>query len=284
MVRSFKFGLLGHNISYSKSADIFKAIFELNELSGEFENFDLSDLNFESEFKRITQSKIDGLSVTIPFKSRVIPLLNEISPVAKSLDAVNSIAVGNDMLYGYNTDVTGFSLPLLEHSGQLKNGSALILGCGGSARAVVYALHTDYEVSDITVVGRDQSRLQNFQNAMRKILLNTEIKTGLFENLPSQSKDNLSIVVNCTPLGGWNKPEQSPLPENFNWAGTKIYYDLNYNDNNSAIKKAIESGLKVFDGSQMLVGQALRSFEIWTGQTADFKKIYNRVFGKKVTI
>ncbi|MEE8405029.1 MAG: shikimate dehydrogenase, partial [candidate division Zixibacteria bacterium] len=131
MSEFYKFGLIGQNVAYSKSADIFKAIFELKGLDGSFENFDLDSENeFDKKFKSLMTKKICGLSVTIPHKKRVIPLLNDISAVAEALEAVNSISVENGLLHGHNTDVFGFSLPLKPYTEKLKHGRAMILGCG----------------------------------------------------------------------------------------------------------------------------------------------------------
>ncbi len=280
MTPSFKFGLLGENISYSKSSNIYKAIFEIKDVQGSFENFDLMSSEFERGFRRIVDKGLDGLSVTIPYKSCVIPLLDEVSPIAKSLDAVNSIAALNGKLQGHNTDIFGFALPLIPYAQQLKKGRALILGSGGAARAVVYSLHTDFDISQFTIVGRSQAKLSLLQQALKSILLNSKTTTCNFEDLEDDPSKRYGIVVNCTPLGGWNQPDLSPIPKNASWPMTKIYYDLNYNAGNKILREASVNGITTIDGSQMLVGQAVRSFEIWTGESVNFNEVYARVFDK----
>ena len=279
MSEFYKFGLIGQNVSYSKSADIFEAIFELKGLDGSFENFDLDSENqFDEKFKNLMTKEICGLSVTIPHKKRVIPLLNEISAVAEALEAVNSISVENGLLHGHNTDVFGFSLPLRPFAEKLKHGRAMIFGCGGSARAVVYSLYTDYEVSEFSVIGRSIDKLQQFKTSMKQILKNSYIGISSVTDCADELSKDTSIVVNCTPLGGWNYRDILPVPENFNWGNTRIYYDLNYNQENLAVRQALDNKVLTFDGSKMLVGQAVRSFDIWTGQTVDFDEVYNQVF------
>ncbi|MCH7689868.1 MAG: shikimate dehydrogenase [candidate division Zixibacteria bacterium] len=281
MSEFYKFGLIGQNVAYSKSADIFKAIFELKGLDGSFENFDLDSENeFDKKFKSLMTKKICGLSVTIPHKKRVIPLLNDISAVAEALEAVNSISVENGLLHGHNTDVFGFSLPLRTFTEKLKHGRAMILGCGGSARAVVYSLYIDYEISEFNVIGRSIDKLQQFKTSMKEILRNSNIETSSITDCADALSKDFSIVVNCTPLGGWNHRDNLPFPENFNWDNIRIYYDLNYNQGNLAISQALDKNVIAFDGSQMLVGQAVRSFDIWTGQTVEIDAVYSKVFGR----
>ncbi|MGH8014973.1 MAG: shikimate dehydrogenase family protein [Candidatus Zixiibacteriota bacterium] len=280
MTLQYKFGLIGHHIGYSKSTEIFKAIFEIKKINGSFELFDLPPASFEKDFQNIVRQRIDGLSVTIPYKKRVMPLLDDITPVANSLEAVNSIRVNGQNLQGHNTDVFGFALPLKLHSNDLKQGSALILGCGGSAKAAVYSLCTDFEMPNFTVLGRSSEILSQFAHSLKNSLTNAQLHTGYFKNFFNRSKIDFSIVVNCTPLGGWNNPDESPLPPGFDWSLSKIYYDLNYNTRNKIVRRAADNGLTAINGAAMLVGQALRSFEIWSGQTAEFDEVYDRVFGE----
>lgn len=281
MSEFYKFGLIGQNVAYSKSVDIFKAIFELKGLDGSFENFDLDSENeFDKKFKSLMTKKICGLSVTIPHKKRVIPLLNDISAVAEALEAVNSISVENDLFHGHNTDVFGFSLPLKPYTEKLKHGRAMILGCGGSARAVVYSLYIDYEISEFNVIGRSIDKLQQFKTSMKEILKNSYIGTSTVTDCADLLSKDFDIVVNCTPLGGWNHRDKLPFPKDFNWSNTHIYYDLNYNQGNLAIRQALDNNVMAFDGSQMLVGQAVRSFDIWTGQTVEIDAVYSKVFDR----
>lgn len=280
MRRPYRFGLVGHNIAYSKSSEVFAAIFDHQGIEGEFVNFDLSPRGFEDRFRSLLGEDVDGLSVTIPHKKRVLPLLQDVHPVARALEAVNSVAVHQGLTSGFNTDVYGFALPLREHTDRLKHGKALILGCGGGARAAMYSLYADYEVSRFMVLGKTRVRLKRFRAAMRRTLKGIEIQTAHFDEYAPPSSDGfVDIVVNATPLGGWNYPSDSPLPATFSWEGTRLFYDLNYNEDNNLIRAAAEAGLISIDGSVMLTGQALRSFEIWTERRVDFEPIHKAVFG-----
>ncbi|MFQ5498044.1 MAG: shikimate dehydrogenase family protein [Candidatus Zixiibacteriota bacterium] len=279
MSSSFRFGLIGKNISYSKSPDIFQTIFKLTGCEGSFENLNLDGPQFPQQLKQLVDDGYQGLSVTIPYKRLVIPHLNAVDTIASALEAVNSIAITPDGLHGFNTDCYGFAVPLHEYAELLKHGDALIIGCGGGAKAVVYTLYTDFEISRFRVVGRSASRLNEFKESLVGQVSRIDLQTNSIDSLQQQPDRSYAITVNCTPLGGWNRPDESPLPESFNWKQTKVYYDLNYNTNNRAIRSAQNAGVRAIDGSSMLVGQAIRSFTLWTGRKVDFDPIYLQVFG-----
>lgn len=279
MKEPYRFGLVGHNVSYSKSSEIFQAIFKHLNAEGSFEVFNFSGDQFADEFQRLVGSGVQGLSVTIPYKNRVIEFLKDLDPVARALQAVNSIHLDGGQCCGFNTDCFGFSLPLRSHAERLKTGAALVLGAGGGARAVVYALHTDYEIGSCLVMARDGLRLKTFKQELVRQMPNIGINTRQFGSRGKPERDTWDIVINCTPAGGWNHPTESPLPEWFDWSSVRLYYDLNYNADNKVVAAARQSGVETIDGSAMLVGQALRSFYIWTGIKAPFDPIYSEVFG-----
>ena len=277
MSEVYRFGMVGHNTAYSKSPDIFKAIFGIKKVTGSFTNLVIEPEEFEARFRELASGDLQGLSVTIPFKNAVLPFLDDIDPVAEALQAVNSVLIKEGKLYGFNTDSHGFSLALRPFAERLKHGRALVFGNGGVAKAVIYSLYTYYEVRRFTVVGRSQKRLNEFRKSLQKQISGIAIETSVSSEQISSS--TIDIIVNCTPLGGWNSPEDSPFSKGFDWSCGKIYYDLNYNTGNRLIEKAKSSGLATIDGSMMLVGQAIRSFNIWTGEDVAFEAVYERVFG-----
>ncbi|MDZ4724323.1 MAG: shikimate dehydrogenase [candidate division Zixibacteria bacterium] len=281
MSDDLKFGLIGNNVHYSKSPDIFQAIFKLIGKTGSFEIFTIHSTDLGERLKEIVGHGFTGLSVTIPYKSQIIPLLEDIDPIAQTVDAVNSVAVSKGQLHGYNTDCHGFCIPLREYTDKLKYKTALILGCGGAARAVVYALHVDFEVNRFIVYGRSAEKLQVFKDSLEGRMKNIEIQLMSPMQETSLAPENVELMVNCTPVGGWNQDQISAIPSSFSLQKGSIYYDLNYNEGNKSIRQATEMGLITVDGSAMLVGQALKSFDIWAGQSAPFEPIYSSVFGRE---
>jgi shikimate dehydrogenase len=284
MKHAYRFGLIGHRVSYSKSKDVFRAIFSHIGKEGEFDIFDVAPDDFQAQLVELVKDGVRGLSVTIPYKQAIIKHLQEIDTIARALEAVNSISIDSEMLCGFNTDCYGFSLPLRKYGEKLKHGTALILGCGGAARAAVYSLYTDYDLRQFTVLGREGIKLTEFRRSLEHHLRRIKITPVVEQEVAGDAWESVSynIIVNCTPLGGWNYPNEHPLPKGIRWPASKMYYDINYNEGNNVVKSAHNAGLIAIDGSAMLVGQALRSFDIWTGQTAPFEPVYEQVFGSMI--
>ncbi len=276
-MKKFRFGLIGNNVTYSKSADIFKAVFKQHGIDGNCEVFNISPEEFNHKFQTITDNVADGLSVTIPYKKNVIEFLDEIAPVAHAIKAVNSIRLIDGKRFGYNTDCFGFSYPLRQFSEKLKHSKALIFGAGGAAKATLYALFTDYEIKDFTIITRDEKKIQLFKESIPADLKGLHISGCTFDNYTRVER--YAICVNCTPLGGWNMPDVMPFPSKCDMRAIKIYYDLNYNADNKCMKFAQSKTQHSLDGSAMLVAQALRSFYLWTGIKTEFEPIYKQVFG-----
>jgi len=280
MRHTYRFGLIGHHVSYSRSGDVFRAIFSLMGEKGAFDTFDVAPAEFHERLVELVRDGVQGLSVTIPYKHTIMEHLQEVDAIADALEAVNSVSIDRDALCGFNTDCFGFSLPLRKYVEELKHGSALILGCGGVARAAVYSLYTDYEVRRFSVVGRTRARLIGFKECLERQLRRVKIMPIVMKGTFNRRWDYtpFDIIVNCTPLGGWNHPDGDPVPDGLPWRAGRIYYDVNYNYGNKLVERAREAGLVAIDGSAMLVGQALRSFDIWTGETVAFEPVYEQVF------
>ena len=276
-MKNFRFGLIGNNVTYSKSADIFEAVFKQHNIDGTCAVYNILPDEFQSKFLKLTETEVDGLSVTIPYKKTVIEYLDDVAPIANAIQAVNSIRLIEGKKIGFNTDCYGLSYPLRKYAEKLKHSTALIIGAGGAAKAVVYALFTDYEIKDFTIIARNSKKLKQFKDSLLNDLIGITLNDFTFDEFSRQ--DRFSICVNCTPLGGWNMPDKLPFPQHFDLQNAKIYYDLNYNADNNCMKFAQSKTQHCLDGSSMLVAQALRSFYLWTGLKTDFKQIYTKVFG-----
>lgn len=281
MSKKLRFGLVGHNIGYSKSVDVFDAIFRIAGARGSFENFDIAPNQFSNSIMNVIKSDVDGFCVTIPYKKTIIAHLDDLHPVAAALQAVNSVTTSEKRTVGFNTDRDGFSFPLEQYRDRLKQRRAIVIGCGGSAKAATYALHTDFGLRDYIILGRNCNHLDAFATSLSEQLDGLKINTGLLSELSSNLADSSDIIINCTPLGGANQPDANPFPESFIWPRRLIYYDLNYNANNLLIEKAQEAGMICIDGSRMLTAQAIKSFDIWTGQTVPFEPVYKLVFNRE---
>jgi shikimate dehydrogenase len=240
-----KFGLLGKNISYSFSKKYFTEKFALGNLEGYvYENFDIQSI--EDFPKLITENPdLKGLNVTIPYKEEIIPYLSKLSKKASQIGAVNVIRfTKNGKLKGYNSDYYGFKKSL-QPSLQPHHKKALILGTGGAAKAIAFALN---ELGILhTFVSREE-------------------KEGMidYNRINATTFDNYHIIINCTPLGtSPNTKEFPPIPYNF-FTEKHIAFDLIYNpEETQFLKKAKKKGAIIKNGYEMLVFQAEKAWKIW---------------------
>ncbi len=277
MSKVWKFALLGRSISYSKSPDIFAAIAGQTGLAIEFAVRSIEPDRLEAEVSKLIAERFDGFSLTIPFKEQIISRLDHIDPLASQIRSVNCVACSDGNLTGYNTDLDGFSYSLLSYIEKLPHRSCLLLGTGGAARTVLYALLEDGLVSEVTVASRTAKSVSSLVSGVDPV---DKVRNVSFTNLSQLHGESFGLVVNATPLGGWNHPDSLPLPNDFRFAKDTLYYDLNYNTDNKAIRFAQAQGCTTIDGSRMLVAQALKAFQLWTAVSVPFDPIYHTVFGK----
>lgn len=281
MRNGLRFGLIGDQIGYSKSPAIFESIFKSISREGRFDLLTVSPHNPRASLNQLVLEGFRGFSVTIPFKQKILECLDDIDPVAQKVGAVNCVAVMENSLFGYNTDCYGFSFPLLACGKRAVGETALIAGCGGSARAVAYSLRTDFGVQRLTILGRNQERAEDCKRYLETRLDRVTIDLITPSDLKSRPPRQYDIIVNCTPAGGWNQPEATPFGDHSVLSGGGIYYDLNYNDSNALVALAKERGMIALSGAPMLVAQAVRSFEIWTDIQVRFDDVFRPVFGDR---
>lgn len=281
MTNQYQFALLGDRIDYSQSPHIFEAIFEHLKITGSFTVVSVEREQMPARLRQLLLDGCRGISVTIPHKEDVIPHLDDIGPVAQALGAVNSIWIEDGRMYGYNTDCYGFSMALQKHRATLEAAPIVVLGCGGAARAAIYALYKDYNIRELTLAGRSPENLHRAAKMLESQMAGLDISPVAMNSNLHEIAREAALIVNGTPLGGWNHADAEPLPAGFDFSSVGIYYDLNYNADNKCMQAAREAEIIAIDGSAMLVGQAIRSFDIWTGQSVEFKPIYDAVFSTK---
>ena len=270
----YRLGLIGYPLSHSFSPRIHTAALRASGLEGDYSLFPIQP-NHAQELKAILtcvrSGEIQGLSVTIPHKQDVIPFLDELTSTAQAIGAANTIYLREDKLIGDNTDAAGFLAdlkkfmaeapsPILGEGLGVRERSALVMGAGGSARAVVYALLNDGW--NVTIAAR---RLEQ-AHQLASSFLNYQLPIIKIENLQSQVS-NLHLIVNTTPVGMTPNTDQSPLPENLSLPRHVSIYDLVYNPPETQLVRAARNqGLNARTGLGMLIEQAALSFELWTGQ------------------
>lgn len=272
----FRLGLIGHPLSHSLSPKIHAAALKACGLYGDYSLFPTppeDKQGLKDLLARVRSGEIHGLNVTIPHKQTVIEFMDELTPTAKTIGAVNTIYVKEDKLIGDNTDAPGFFTDLKKflttetHShGDL---NALVLGAGGSARAVVYALLNNNW--NVTLATR---RIEQAEQVAQSFT-NFQLSITAFTDLPLSTSH---LIVNTTPLGMHPNIDQSPLPENVMLPSNGIVYDLVYNPRETKlVRDARSKGLLATTGLGMLIEQAALSFEKWTSYNPPRDVMYSSV-------
>ena len=238
-----QFGLIGRNISYSFSKGYFAEKF-INEniVDAVYDVFDLQQIQeVENVFKK---ENLIGFNVTIPYKQEIIPYLDELSPEAAAIGAVNTVLIKNGKRIGHNTDCFGFEnslKPLLEDHHK----NALVLGYGGAAKAVVYIL--DQLNIKYKIVSRNPNENQIAYQDLNKTILN-----------------DYTVLINCSPVGTFPNITEAPEIPYSHLTSQHLLYDLIYNPEvTQFLQNGLENGSKIKNGYEMLVLQAEKSWEIW---------------------
>ena len=274
-------GLIGYPLGHSLSPKIHTTALKLCGLEGDYSLFQIhpdDQQGLENLLARVRNGEIHGLNVTIPHKQNVIPLLDELTPIAQSVGAVNTISMQNGKLIGDNTDVPGFLVDLKRFLGKRKeeigyHKLTLVLGSGGSARAVIYALVNDGWKVIISARRFEQVQelVAQFPNPDSQISGIEYSPTALQSLLPA-----LSLIVNTTPLGMSPNIDASPWPDNLPFPSDAAVYDLVYNPiETKFVKDACTAGRPATTSLGMLIEQAALAFEIWTGCNPPRETLWN---------
>jgi shikimate dehydrogenase len=264
-------GLIGYPLAHSLSPKIHTAAMNYTGLKGRYSLYPVppGDLRgLKDLLDRVRNGGIAGLNVTIPYKQEVIPLLDELTPVAQAIGAVNTIFMRNGKLMGDNTDAPGFLADLHQlfaaEAGECEEGkNVLVLGAGGAARAVVYALLVDGWIVTIASRRQEQARALIAQLADHQSVLAWVDYTAIaFKPIVS----SLALVINATPVGMAPDAAKSPWQLGMPLPRRAVFYDLVYTPlETKFVQDARLAGMRASTGLGMLVEQAALSFEIWTG-------------------
>ena len=276
---SFLLGLAGFPLEHSFSPRMHNAALNSLGLSGEYRLFPIPPCPNPTDqiarlLDQVRRGEVHGLNVTIPYKQSIMMQVDEYTPEAQAIGAINTVFRKGNKLIGTNTDAAGFLadlsrfFPVEKWSLNPHNLSALVLGAGGSARAVVYALASSGW--QVTVAARriEQAEalcldLQSYQENLPPIK-STNLGTTLVlpEPLPI-------LIVNTTPVGMHPHEAASPWPANLPFPSGAMIYDLIYNPADTTLMKSARiAGLATTNGLGMLLEQAVLAFEQWFDRPA----------------
>lgn len=260
------YGVVGEKLSHSISPQIHNRVFELLNIKGAYKIIEIPKDKINNLGQSITTLGIKGANITIPYKQVVMEQLDYISPEAKKIGAINTIYNKERKLQGYNTDYYGFGMMLENKKVKVNGKIAVVLGNGGAAKAInTYLL--DNEVKELFLVTRNKNVDE---------ILDSRIKLIDYEELKEISGD---ILVNTTPVGMYPNIGESPVSEEV-ISKFNVLVDIIYNPMLTEFLSIGKRLNKVLCGGlYMLVGQAIKSEEIWQESSID-KDIVDRIYNE----
>ena len=255
-------GVMGWPISHSLSPAMHNAAYAARGLNWHYALLPVAPARLGDAARGLAALGFAGCNVTIPHKEAILPFLARLTPAATAIGAVNTVVVEADgSLSGHNTDVYGFLRTLDEAGVTLAERAALVLGAGGSARAVVYGLLT--RGARVQLLARTPARA-------------SALATDMAAHVPGAQMDVLThaparadLLINCTPVGMWPDVEASSRPAGLTLDAASVVIDLVYRPlETRLLAEARAAGGRAVCGLDMLIYQGAAAFELWTGQPA----------------
>lgn len=262
-----RYGVIGYPLTHSLSPLIHNYAIKQLQLDASYQKMEIRPQSFDDEIIKLKESGIAGFNITIPFKERIIPFVENIDNDALALGAVNTIRVKNGEWQAFNTDVAGFISPLKVLNISFEK--CLVLGAGGAARAVIYALGRYFRPEEIRIAARNKAKAQKIADYFAPLIKPVNTSYTSIDDTADQVK-NFDLIINATPVGTYPDTDQSPLPGLHQWSKGAVIYDLVYNPIKTRfLEEAAKAGeeMILINGMKMLLAQAAEAFKLWTGMT-----------------
>jgi len=267
--------VIGHPIEHSMSPVMHNAA--LNDLSLDYVYvaFDIHPNDLKKAILGLKKKNFKGINVTIPHKEAIIPFLYDLDPLSKQIGAVNTIKNEGGVLLGRNTDALGAKKALVDAGFKIEGKKALILGAGGAARAISFALSE--EINEIFIVNRTEERAIKLANELQE---KTKIKASGMEMNGKMLRTLISsvdILINTTPIGMYPKIDRSPISKDLLHENLFVF-DVIYNPlQTRLLKDAKKAGSKTLNGLDMFINQGALAFEWWTGKKPNVKLMKDKI-------
>ena len=245
-----KYLVIGNPIKHSLSPKLHNYWLKENNIDALYDKKELKENDIPEILEQVKRDKINGINVTVPFKKSVISFLDQLSPLAKEVESVNTIFKKDNKVFGDNTDVVGFEKGLKHINYSVKNKKIFILGAGGVVPSIILALKRLGAVK-ITLSNRTKEKAED----LKKIFPYLEI-INWGENT------DFDMIINATSLG---LKKEDKIDLNFNKIGkNKLFYDVIYNPSKTNfLLKGEELGNQIENGKMMFIYQAQMAFKIW---------------------
>ncbi len=245
-----KYLVIGNPIEHSLSPKLHNYWIKTNNIDAIYEKKKLNDEELESIIFKVKKNEIHGINVTVPFKNKIIPYIDQLSPEAEQTKSVNTIYTSNNQIIGHNTDIAGFELSLKKLKYDVSGKKILILGAGGVVPSIIFALNR-MNVSKITITNRTKENAEKLKELFKELTLANWGDVSDFD-----------MIINATSVG-LNTNEKidldlSKIGEN------KFFYDVIYNPSETNfLKMGKNLGNRTENGKFMFIYQAHQAFTIW---------------------
>ena len=245
-----KYLVIGNPIKHSLSPKLHNYWFEKNNIDADYDKRKIDKSEIKEIINEIKDNKLDGINVTVPFKTDVIPFLDTLSEEAQITQSVNTIYMHDKKIVGHNTDIKGFELSLKDTQFDLNNKSIFILGAGGVVPSIIYALEK-LGASKIIVSNRTKQETEKLKKYFSNISI---VDWG--------DQPEFDMIINATSLG---LKKEDNINLNFkNINKEKLFYDVIYNPKETNFLKNGKSlGCQVSNGKMMFIYQAFEAFKLW---------------------
>ena len=246
-----KYFVIGNPIDHSLSPKLHNYWFKENKIDAVYDKKKFVEKDLKTIISEFKEKKINGINVTVPFKKKIIPYLDKLSPEAEQTHSVNTITLNNDNLVGHNTDIAGFTKAIKNLNFNIKGKKILILGAGGVVPSIIFALNK-MNVSKIIISNRTKKKAEDLKLQFHNL-----------EVLDWGTISDFDVIINATSLG-LNKElinlDFSKLGNN------KLFYDVIYNPaETNFLKEGKRLGNKTENGKLMFIYQAFEAFKLWHG-------------------
>ncbi len=269
--------LIGHPVKHSYSPFIHNIAVNLTGLDYIYLPFDITQDNLKPALKGFLSLGIKGFNVTLPYKETIMPHLQSISEEANAVGSVNTVVNDMGKLIGYNTDVHGVVETLLPYKDDISGAEISVIGAGGASRSVIYAIIKYFKPAKIHLINRSEQRAESLKIYFSEKMKFDEIETHeLFPPDLLPVLNNSTLIVNTTPIGMSPDEDDSPINNPKIFVPGQIVFDIVYNPiSTQFLQMAKKQGATTVDGIQMLVHQAAKSFELWTGTPMPVEGVYD---------
>ena len=246
-----KYLVIGNPIEHSLSPKLHNYWIKENNIDAVYEKQQINENEIKFPLVELTMGRVGGINVTVPFKKKIIPFLDELTYFAKKTQSVNIIYKKKNKIIGDNTDVTGFKFALMHIKYNVKGKKIFILGAGGVTPSIIFTLE-QMEASTIMLSNRTKEKAENLKKLFPQIEI---VEWGDIKNF--------DMIINTTSLG---LKENDKIPINYEKIGSeKFFYDVIYNPKKTNfLLDAEKRGHQIENGKMMFVYQAQESFRLWT--------------------